>query len=116
MTARPVELELKYRVTDPTTGERLIGAERLAELAASGSPRTTQLEDRYVDTGDGALARAGFAVRLRQSGAGTVVSVKSLARTEGPGGAVRREELEGPADRVGGRGRVAAFRRAVAGP
>ncbi|MBA2757096.1 MAG: CHAD domain-containing protein, partial [Chloroflexi bacterium] len=100
MTARPVELELKYRVTDPTTGERLIGAERLAELAASGSPRTTQLEDRYVDTGDGALARAGFAVRLRQSGAGTVVSVKSLARTEGPGGAVRREELEGPADRV----------------
>jgi len=100
MTARPVELELKYRVTDPTTGERLIAAERLAELAASGSPRTTQLEDRYVDTGDGALARAGFAVRLRQSGAGTVVSVKSLARTEGPGGAVRREELEGPADRV----------------
>ncbi len=100
MTARPVELELKYRVTDPTTGERLIAAERLAELAAIGSPRTTQLEDRYVDTGDGALARAGFAVRLRQSGAGTVVSVKSLARTEGPGGAVRREELEGPADRV----------------
>lgn len=100
MTARPVELELKYRVTDPTTGERLIGAERLAELAASGSPRTTQLEDRYVDTGDGALGRAGFAVRLRQSGTGTVVSVKSLARTEGPGGAVRREELEGPADRV----------------
>ena len=46
------------------------------------------------------LARAGFAVRLRQKGGETIVSVKSLAHTDGPGGALSREELEGPADRV----------------
>ena len=98
---RPVEVELKYRVLDGGTSDRLIEAERLGAFAATGrATRTTQLEDRYVDTIDGALGRAGFAVRLRQSGAGTIVSVKSLARTNGPGGSVRRDELEGPADRV----------------
>jgi CHAD domain-containing protein len=97
----PTELELKYRVDDPATAERVLRAEQLGDFSGGlQSMRTTQMEDRYVDTPDGALGRAGFAVRLRQSGADTIVSVKSLARTEGPGGATRREELEGPADRV----------------
>jgi CHAD domain-containing protein len=95
------EIELKYRVTDPATGERLLAADELGGLQATGGrARAIQLEDRYVDTRDGALSRAGFAVRLRHSGADTVVTVKSLAATEGNGGAVEREELEGPADRV----------------
>ena len=95
------EVELKYRVHDRSTGERLLAADELAGLQASGSrARAIQLEDRYVDTGDGALARAGFAVRLRQQGNDTIVSVKSLAATEHESGAVGREELEGPADRV----------------
>ena len=95
------EIELKYRVTDPATGERLLAADQLAGLQAiGGRARAIQLEDRYVDTRDGALAQAGFAVRLRQSGADTVVTVKSLAATEREDGAVEREELEGPADRV----------------
>ncbi len=96
-----MEVELKYRVTDPATGERLLLADQLGGLQATGGrARSTQLEDRYVDTSDGALAKAGFAVRLRQSGADTIVSVKSLAAGEGDGGAVERDELEGPADRV----------------
>jgi CHAD domain-containing protein len=95
------EVELKYRVTDPATGERLLAADQLGGLqAVGGRARTIQLEDRYVDTRDGALAQAGFAVRLRQTGAETIVTVKSLAATEGDGGAVERDELEGPADRV----------------
>ncbi len=95
------EVELKYRVTDPATGERLLAADQLGGLQATGGrARAIQLEDRYVDTHEGALAQAGFAVRLRQSGAETIVTVKSLAATEGDGGAVEREELEGPADRV----------------
>ena len=32
----------------------------------SSAVRSTQLEDRYIDTADGALARAGFAARLRR--------------------------------------------------
>jgi triphosphatase len=96
-----MEVELKYRVNDPATGERLLAADQLGGLHATGGrARATQLEDRYVDTRDGALANAGFAVRLRQSGDETIVTVKSLASTEGDGGAVSRDELEGPADRV----------------
>ena len=95
------ELELKYRVGDLAAAERVLAADRLGPFTgAAAGPRATQLEDRYVDTADGALARAGFAVRLRQKGGETIVSVKSLAYVEGPGGAMSREELEGPADRV----------------
>lgn len=95
------EIELKYRVTDMAAAETLFRAEQIGAFSgALQSTRTFQLEDRYVDTADGALGRAGFAVRLRQKGSETMVSVKSLTRTDGPGGAVRRDELEGPADRV----------------
>ena len=95
------EVELKYRVTDLATGERLVGADKLAGLTATaGRARAVQIEDRYVDTSDGRLERAGFVARLRQRGAETIVSVKSIAQEDGPGGAIRRLELEGPADRV----------------
>jgi CHAD domain-containing protein len=95
------EVELKYRVGDMAAAERVLTADRLGPFTgASGGARATQLEDRYVDTADGALERAGFAVRLRQKGGETIVSVKSLAHADGPDGSVEREELEGPADRV----------------
>ena len=100
--ARPVEVELKYRVVDLAAAERYLVAEEIGAFSGTAAARSSQFEDRYVDTADGALTRAGFAVRVRQSGRGTVVSVKSLARSEGPGGAIRREELEGPADRTAG--------------
>jgi CHAD domain-containing protein len=96
-----MEVELKYRVGQLAAAERLLAADRIGPFVVSGGrARSTQLEDRYMDTADGALGRAGFAVRLRQSGGETIVSVKSLAHTAGPGGSMRREELEGPADRV----------------
>ncbi len=98
---RPVEVELKYRVGELAAAERLLAADHVGPFAVGGGrQRSLQLEDRYVDTADGALGRAGFAVRLRRTGDETIVSVKSLARTDGPGGSVRREELEGPADRI----------------
>jgi CHAD domain-containing protein len=101
-TGRPVEVELKYRVLDLAAAERYLVAEEIATFSGGAAARASQFEDRYVDTSDGAMARAGFAVRIRRSGRGTVVSVKALARTEGAGGSVRREELEGPADRTAG--------------
>ena len=99
---RPIEVELKYRVVDVTQAERYLAAEAIGSFVGGAAIRSSQIEDRYVDTADGALAKAGFAVRLRQSARGTIVSVKSTTRTEGPGGSVRREELEGPADRATG--------------
>ena len=99
---RPVEVELKYRVNDLAAAERYLAAEEIGTFSAGAAARASQFEDRYVDTSNGAMARAGFAVRIRQSGGKTLVSVKALARTEGAGGSVRREELEGPADRTAG--------------
>jgi CHAD domain-containing protein len=101
-TSRPVEVELKYRLRDEAAGDRYLAAEELAGFHPISPVRSTQLEDRYLDTADGALARAGFAARLRQTANGTTVSVKSMARRGSEGGIHRREELEGPADRTAG--------------
>ena len=101
-TVRPTEVELKYRVVDLSAAERYLVADEIGSFTGSAAARSSQFEDHYVDTADGAIARAGYAVRIRQTGRGTVVSAKSLARTEGAGGSVRREELEGPADRTVG--------------
>ncbi len=99
---RPIEVELKYRVVDLAAAERYLVADEIGSFTGSAAARSSQFEDHYVDTADGAIGRAGYAVRIRQTGRGTAVSVKSLARTEGAGGSVRREELEGPADRTVG--------------
>jgi CHAD domain-containing protein len=87
---------------DVAAGERYLAARDIGGLRASTPTRTTQLEDRYIDTPDGALARAGFAARLRVSRNGTLVTVKSMSRRPGAGNAHRRDELEGPADRTAG--------------
>ncbi len=93
---RPVEIELKYAVADRTIGERLLNAETLAGFRAMGAPRPTQHEDRYVDSADGALARAGFAARLRTAANDTIV-VGQVDR--------RRRRLAPPARGARGSGR-----------
>jgi triphosphatase len=98
-SARPVEIELKYRPASLAAGERYLSAISIAGLVPASRMQTTQVEDRYVDTADGALARAGFAARVRATPASTIVSVKSTARRATESGPHRREELEGPADR-----------------
>ena len=98
----PIEIELKYRMTDVATGERLIAAEDLAGFGALGPATTVHNEDRYLDTPDGALAAAGYAGRIRTGGAGTVITLKGLRREDDGGAVHRREELEGPADAATG--------------
>jgi CHAD domain-containing protein len=97
---RPVEVELKYRVVDLAAAEGYLTADEIGPLSGGAVVRSTQMEDRYVDTASGALAKAGFAARLRHTRRGTVVSLKALARGDGPGGLARRTEVEGPADRL----------------
>jgi CHAD domain-containing protein len=95
--ADPVEVELKFRVTDGPAIERLLDADWVGDHAA-GAWRRFELEDRYIDTSDGALARGGYGARLRGQGGAITLTLKSLGRGEGPGGALfRRVELEGPA-------------------
>jgi CHAD domain-containing protein len=98
--AKPIEIELKYRPRSVAAGERYLALDEVGGLAATRTKtRTTRLEDRYVDTTDGALARAGFAARLRVTATSTVISVKATNRRSTEDGPYRREELEGPADR-----------------
>lgn len=99
---RTVEIELKYRMTDVATGERLIAADDLAGFSALGPAVTVHHEDRYLDTPDGALAAAGYAGRIRTEGTGTVITLKGLSREDDGGVVHRRQELEGPADAATG--------------
>jgi CHAD domain-containing protein len=96
MATAGVELELKYRVTDSVAAARLAGARTLGPFRAAGRARQEQVEDRYLDTTDGALGRAGWAVRLRRGPAMTILSLKST--TPAADALHRREELEGPAN------------------
>ncbi len=97
-----VEVELKFHVRDAEAAARYPEATELFGFVPVGPATTVVHDDRYVDTADGALARAGLAARLRTMGAETVVTVKSRPEARGAGrrGArpYRREELEGPAD------------------
>ncbi len=95
MTAGHVELELRYRVADAAAATRYATARMLGPFRAAGRARQVQVEDRYLDTANGALGRAGYAVRLRRGPTMTVVSVKST--TPAATALHRREELEGPA-------------------
>lgn len=96
VTRQGIEVELKYRVRDPEAAARLGALRTLGSLRVVGRPRQVQVEDRYLDTADGALARAGYAVRLRRGPRMTILSVK--ASNEAASALHRREELEGPAD------------------
>ena len=92
----PIETELKFEVQDPKATRRLLGADELDGLPATGPLETIEVEDRYFDTEGRALEAAGRVARLRQTGGATLVTVKSLAvATDGP--VHRREEIEGPA-------------------
>jgi CHAD domain-containing protein len=95
---RPIEVELKYHMTDTSAGDRLLGTDELAGLPAVAPPETIVHEDRYVDTDDGALTAAGYAGRFRTSAGETLIALKGLRREDEGGVAHRREELEGPAD------------------
>ena len=95
-TRQGIEVELKYRVRDAEAAARLGALRTLGSLRVAGRPRQVQVEDRYLDTADGALSHAGYAARLRRGPRMTILSVK--ASNEAGSALHRREELEGPAD------------------
>jgi len=96
MSTEGVELELKYRVAHTAAAARLVATRTWGPFRAAGRARQVQVEDRYLDTADGALGQAGWAVRLRRGPTMTILSVKSTAPAADA--LHRREELEGPAD------------------
>ena len=111
--AGPLEIELKYAVREPEALEATL-ERSLRGSWGPGTWRTVHVEDRYVDTDEGALERQGFGARLRLVDGRALVTVKSEqatgaepvaagssvdAETGAPGGRAlrRRVEHEAPA-------------------
>jgi CHAD domain-containing protein len=90
-----VEAELKYTIQVPGAADQYLVAPAIGPFEPTGQVRSATVEDRYVDASDWALARAGYAARLRRSGRTTRFELKSTG--PGRGGLHRREELTGPA-------------------
>ena len=95
-----LEVELKYAVRDRAGLSELLERGELAGYQA-GAPHLALVEDRYVDTADRALERAGYAARLRRRAEGMTIELKSLHSVRnqevGTEALHRREELSGPA-------------------
>jgi CHAD domain-containing protein len=90
------ETELKYEVLVEGAADVYLTAPQIGAFTAEGRVRSATIEDRYVDTPDWALARAGYAARLRRAERRTRIELKSAG--SGGGRFHRREELDGPAD------------------
>lgn len=96
------ELELKYSVSDHAAARAALGGDEVGGLQA-GPWRAVEVTDQYIDTSDGALARAGYGARLRHGQRRTTLTVKGAPRPGGQAatrGALHdRLELEGRATR-----------------
>ncbi len=92
------EVELKYQVRDVDAMRAALDELHLAG-AQLGPWRVVGMEDRYVDTADGALAAAGYGARLRRVDGHTLVTVKSIeaGRRDGHAALHQREEYEAEA-------------------
>jgi CHAD domain-containing protein len=95
-TGQRIEVEAKYSVGVAGSADGYLVAPDIGGFAGTGPVRSIRIEDRYVDSPDWALARAGFAARLRRTAEGTEISLKARQRSSGK--VHRREEIEGPAD------------------
>ena len=84
-----LETELKFQI-DEACAARLI-----ERLALGSAARRRRLRTVYYDTPEGALAAAGFVLRVRDDGRTHVQTVKQASLD---GGALRRGEWETPAE------------------
>ncbi len=83
----PVEVELKLTVSPDD-----IGALRAADWIAAANPVAIALAATYFDTPDGALAAAGFVLRIRREDDRVVQTVKAVG--DGAAGLFARPEWE----------------------
>lgn len=98
MASNGREVELKYAMDDPDSVRELVAADTIGGLRA-GPWRTHEITDRYVDTIDRRLEKAGLGARLRHLDRQTVLTIKA-GRSDGmSAGALHdRMELEGQAN------------------
>jgi inorganic triphosphatase YgiF len=92
-----LEVEARFRATDPEVLARLAQLERLGP-AELGPTATVSETDRYLDTADGRLAAARWACRLRHRDGVTILSLKGPPESTDDAWHHRRPEVEGPAN------------------
>ena len=93
---RKIEIELKYEVEAVGSADRYLVAPEIGPFKPTGQVSSVQLEDRYVDSGDWALARAGFAARLRHTSRGTTTTASSTTTRPFSRGKIRSALLDVP--------------------
>ena len=86
-----MEIELKYRIPDADTAERIWENELFADMEEEDSREELDLLARYYDTDDLALAENRIAYRIRKEGEHSIATVKWQGRSED--GLHSREEL-----------------------
>jgi inorganic triphosphatase YgiF len=112
MAARRFEVEWQFDVRDLDALGRWIVRAPLADAWTVTADRTLDLRDAYFDTDAWHVMRAGYALRIRRSGAAVEATLKALRRGRKGGVSRRREVTQRLGDaRVeslrGSRGRVA---------
>lgn len=75
------EIEAKFTIANLAIADHLRTAAKVSAAFHLGSLTTVEHVDTYVDTAAYAFLRAGFAVRIRHTGAGYRITVKSLLPT-----------------------------------
>lgn len=90
------EVEARFAASGPRAMRSLTTVPRLGP-AALGPARTVSETDVYLDTGDGKLAAARWACRLRTRGERVTLSLKGPPDPATGGWLHRRAEAEGPA-------------------
>lgn len=91
-----IEVEARFRITDPAVVTRLTGLTRIGPASLGPASEADETDD-YLDTADGALAAIRWACRLRHRGNTVIVSLKGPPAAGTRGWMHRRPELEGPA-------------------
>ena len=87
------EIEAKFLLRDARQSDDVLRALGRLGYHLREGPRT-RIRDRYVDTPDWRILRAGWACRRRREGDGARLVLKSVAGGEGP--VFTREEVEQP--------------------
>jgi inorganic triphosphatase YgiF len=94
--APDLEIEAKFRISDPAAIARLIGDPEVAGLPATGDGRVSEYIDRYLDTADDLLRRTGWTLRIRRIPGSVLGSLKSIVPPT-LGSLHVRTEIEAPA-------------------
>lgn len=88
-----MEIELKYRIPDPETAEKILKDAAVEQLRDSDC-ETLDMESLYYDTEDMALTGAGIAFRIRKEGRHYMATLKWDG--ESRDGMHHREEINVP--------------------